>query len=142
MKKFPLFIATLLLCQITLGQTLDSLTINAPKETNQEMYDYFMAKQKKQNKAGLIMLGSGVAATVVGAVLVHNSDSWSDGDWTAGTILVMGGVLTTISSIPVLIISGSNKRKAETYLQVGHHQMRDLNFPGSQQVTVGVKIKF
>lgn len=141
MKKHALIIAILLLCQITLGQTLDSLASSAPEQTNQEMYNYLMAKHKKQNKAGLIMLGSGVAATAIGIVLVHNSD-WSDGDFTAGALLYTAGVLTTVSSIPVLIISGSNKRKAETYLEVGHHQIMDLNLPNSRQVTVGVKIKF
>ncbi|MGA9270315.1 MAG: hypothetical protein WBV45_06810 [Lutimonas sp.] len=141
MKKLTFFFALVLFFQTTQGQITDSLTTEINQQTNQEMYDYLMAKHKKQKKAGLIMIGSGVLATVGGILLTHNS-SLADSEWTAGALLAYAGVLTTISSIPVLIISGSNKRKAETYLQVGRHRMIDMNLPNTETVTLGVKIKF
>lgn len=137
MKKLTLLIAIAFIFQSTQGQITDSVST----ETNQEMYDYLMTKHKKQNKVGLILLGSGLAATGVGIVIASQDDTLGS-EWAAGSLLYFTGVLTTISSIPVLIIAGSNKRKAQIYAQIGQQRMIDLNFPNSKLVTVGVKIQF
>ena len=112
-------------------------------ETNQKSYDFHMAKHKKLKKTGFILLGSGVAATVVGALIASNSEGiFDDSDnLGSGAILTTAGILTTISSIPVFIVSGSNKRKAETFLKVELNSPIGIPFPNSQYISIGVNIE-
>ena len=112
-------------------------------QSNQEMYDFHYEKHKKQKKTGFILLGSGVAATLAGVLIGSNSDSWSDeANLGTGAILVTAGALTTISSIPVFIVSGSNKRKAQAYVQSGQYQIIDLTLDNSSYLSIGLKIEF
>lgn len=129
--------AIALIFQTALSQVKDSVS----SETNQEMYDFLIAKSKKQNKTGLILLVSGLTATGVGLVIAAQDDTLGS-EFTAGAGIYAAGVLTTLSSIPVLIIAGSNKKKAEIYAQTGQHRMIELNLPNSRAVCVGVKIRF
>lgn len=138
MKKLTLFIAIALIFQSTQGQVTDSVST----DTNQEMYEFLMTKSKKQNKAGLIMLGAGVVSSIGGIIIANQSDDWSDAEFASGTLLLTAGLLTTVSSIPVLIVAGSNKKKAEAYVQLQKFNTIDLNLPNSQAVTVGVKFEF
>lgn len=62
MKIFALLIVMLLAFQSVHGQQIDSLSA----QTRQELYDFHFEKHKKQKKTGLILLGSGVVATVTG----------------------------------------------------------------------------
>lgn len=112
-------------------------------QSNKEMYDFHYEKHKKQKKTGFILLGSGVAATLAGVLIGSNSDSWSDeANLGTGAILVTAGALTTISSIPVFIVSGSNKRKAQAYVQSGQYQIIDLTLDNSSYLSIGLKIEF
>ena len=133
MKKLLPLAVFLIAFQFAQGQLTDTLTT----ETNQELYDYFITKHKKQNKTGLILLGTGLAAMGTGIIISANSD-----DFTDGALLFYAGTLTTISSIPVLIISGSNKRKAQTYVQVGQQQSMNYAVRDSKLYSVGIKIEF
>ena len=137
MKKLTILIAIVMIVQSTQGQTIDSVAT----DTNQEMYEFLMTKHKKQNKTGLILLGSGLAATGLGILIASNDDSLGSG-FATGALIYSAGVLTTISSIPVLIIAGTNKKKAEIYAQIGQHRMIDFNQDNSKAVAVGFKIQF
>ena len=137
MKKIAIVITIVMFVQSAQGQIVDSVAT----DTNQEMYEFLMAKHKKQNKTGLILLGSGLAATGLGILIASNDDSLGSG-FTAGALIYSAGVLTTISSIPVLIIAGTNKKKAEIYAQIGQHRMIDFNQDNSKAVAVGLKIQF
>ena len=137
MKKLLPLAVFLIAFQFAQGQLTDTLTT----ETNQELYDYFITKHKKQNKTGLILLGTGLAAMGTGLLIASSDDDWGDG-FVAGGYIFYAGVLTTISSIPVLIISGSNKRKAQTYVQVGQQQSMDFAVRDSKLYSVGIKIEF
>lgn len=117
------------------SQVIDTLDM-VPK---QDLHDIFYAKHKKQKKVGLILLGSGLVAAGVGAIMIVNSDDLGN-DFSSGTLLYSAGVIATISSIPVLIISGSNKRKAKAYIQAGEHRLIDWSLPDSKVVSVGFKI--
>ena len=136
MKGILFLIAILFYFQTAQCQEPDS----SRNTSNQELYDYFITKHKKQKKTGLILLGSGLAATGVG-IIIMNSNGFDDAGL-GGFWLFTAGSLTTISSIPVLIISGSNKRKAETYVQLGQYRQIDFTMPDSKVVSVGVKIEF
>lgn len=137
MRELLLFIVLLFSVQSAQSQVIDTTSTLS----KQEMHDYFYSKHKKQKKTGLILLGSGLAAVGTGLLLARNADDWGD-QFTAGGLLYFAGTLTTISSIPVLIISGSNKRKAQTYVQMGQHQMIESKLADSNLVSVGVKIEF
>ncbi len=143
MKKLALLLTVVLIVQYTQGQIVDSVTT----DTNQKMYEFLMAKHKKQKKTGLILLGSGLAATGLGVLIIYNDSDWFDdedagSEYTAGTILYTAGVLSALSSIPVLIIAGENRQKAQIYAQIGQQRMMDFNLENSKAVAVGVKIQF
>ncbi len=140
MKKFILFTLILLAFQSVHGQEIDSLSA----QTRQELYDFHFEKHKKQKKTGLILLGSGLVATITGTLIARNSDILGDDTegFDAGASIALLGSLATISSIPVLISSGVNKRKASAYVNLSEYQPGDMTFPRSQSITVGVKIEF
>ncbi len=140
MKKFVLFTFILLAFQSVHGQEIDSLSA----QTRQELYDFHFEKHKKQKKTGLILLGSGLVATITGTLIARNSDILGEDTegFDAGASLALLGSLATISSIPVLISSGVNKRKASAYVNLSEYQPLDMTFPRSQSLAVGVKIEF
>ncbi len=143
MKKLALLLTVVLIVQYTQGQIVDSVTT----DTNQKMYEFLMAKHKKQKKTGLILLGSGLAATGLGVLIIYNDSDWFEdedagSDYAAGTILYTAGVLSALSSIPVLIIAGENRQKAQIYAQIGQQRMMDFNLENSNAMAVGVKIQF
>jgi hypothetical protein len=138
MRKLMLCAMLSLSFQLAQGQVID--TLNA--ETKKEMYDFYMTKSKKQNKTGLILLGSGIVAIGTGFILGNNSDSFFDSEATSGALLILAGGLATLSSIPVLAVAGSNKNKAETYVQIGTQRPMNLAAPNSNVVSVGLKLEF
>ena len=56
--------------------------------------------------------------------------------------MFLAGSISVIASVPVLIISGSNNRKAKTYLEAGTVKVGNITFENSKYVTVGLKIDF
>lgn len=139
MKKLILIIVSFLTIQALQCQEIDSLST----QSREEMYDFHFTKHKKQKKTGLILLGSGVVATGAGLLIAANSNVLSDdGGFGAGAGLVLAGSVTTIVSIPYLISSGSNKRKAAAFVQIGEHDLIDLTMPYSKSFFVGFKIEF
>ena len=139
MKKLILIIVSFLTIQALQCQEIDSLST----QSREEMYDFHFTKHKKQKKTGLILLGSGVVATGAGLLIAANSNVLSDdGGFGTGAGLVLAGSVTTIVSIPYLISSGSNKRKAAAFVQIGEHDLIDLTMPYSKSFSVGFKIEF
>jgi hypothetical protein len=73
----------------------------------------YLRQSEKQQRTGLIMLGAGVGATVAGTVMFFAA--WGGAApavGTTGVILFTTGSISTLASIPVLISSASNGRKA------------------------------
>ena len=121
-----------------LGQEIQELT----EQSIQEKYDFHYSKHKKLRKTGFILLGVGVASMGAGALIANNADTWSDEDnLGAGAGFFTAGLLTTISSVPVFIVSGSHKRKAKAYVQA-EYQMKKINLETSKYVSLGVRIEF
>lgn len=80
--------------------------------------EYYLQKSKSQKTAAWVMLGGGVALTIVGAVgFTANSDlifvENSTADAYAFVALVGAGL--SLGSIPLFIASGRNHRKAATF---------------------------
>ena len=139
MKKLVFIIFILFTYNSVYSQEIDSIT----SQSKEEMYDFHFEKHKKQKKTGLILLGSGLVASGAGLLIAANSNIFSDdGGFGTGAGLVLAGSVTTLVSIPYLISSGSNKRKAAAYVQIGEHQQIELILPNSKIVSVGVKLEF
>ena len=139
MKKVVLTLFLLFSFSWAESQVIDSLNV----ESKQEIYDFHYAKSKKQKKTGFILLGSGIAATGAGLLIAANSNVLSDdGGFGTGAGLVLVGSVATVVSIPYLISSGVNKRRAAAYVQVGEFQTIDAAFQNSKLVSVGFKFDF
>lgn len=144
--KRTLSILLVLLFSFQIAQS--QITEPQTDQSSQNMYDFYSQKAKKQKRTGWILLGTGIAATVVGsAIMANNFYIWGgsedeDRGFAAGTGLFLAGSMATIASIPVLIISGSNNRKAKTYLEAGTAKVGNITFENSKYVTVCLKIDF
>ena len=139
MKNLILFLVLIFIFQLTQSQETEPLS----EQSNQEMYDFYISKSKKQKKTGWILLGSGVVATGAGLLIASNSNVLSDdGGFASGSLLVLAGTLTTISSIPVFIISGSNKRKAKAILASGEVGIGAIPFNNTRYASIGLKVDF
>ncbi|MEP6711099.1 MAG: hypothetical protein ABJA37_01725 [Ferruginibacter sp.] len=86
-----LFTATVSFCQ----ETKPSQAL-----TKQE----YLQKSKSQKTAAWILLGSGVALFAVA--------SPGNASFSTTAVLAVGGIVATLSSIPLFIAAGRNKRKA------------------------------
>ena len=137
--KFTLsiFLVLVFTFQLVQSQVIEPST----EKSQKEMYDFYISKHKKLKKTGLILLGAGVVATGVGYAIAYNGSLYDD-EFTAGAGLALAGVLTTISSIPVLIISGSNKRKANAIEGSGEVGIGAIPFNNTRYASVGIKINF
>jgi len=139
MKRLFLIILLIFIYNEGCSQVMDSLTA----QSNQEKYDLYFSKHKKQKKTGLILLGSGVVATGAGLLIAANSNVLSDdGAFGSGAVLTLVGSVTTIVSIPYLISSGVNKRKASAYVQIEKQEFIDLTMPNSELLSAGIKFEF
>jgi hypothetical protein len=85
--------------------------------STEKSYDYYSLKQHQNNRAARICLISGLGLMTVGGVVaiagVANSESSAT---PIGAGMFVLGTASTIASIPLFIIAGSNKRKAKLSL--------------------------
>lgn len=135
-RTLSVFLVLLFAFEMVNSQVIEPNPINP----QQEMYNFYSAKQKKLNKAGFILLGAGVGLTVGGIVIAANADGW-DGVGSGALMFLVGG-MSTIASIPVFIIAGSNNRKAKTYLEGGTVSSRNITFNGTRYLSIGLKTDF
>jgi hypothetical protein len=110
--------------------------------------DYFNLRYKKQKKVGWILLGSGVALALTGIIINANPNEYYD-DYTGtvmetpspwGEIFLVTGALTSLVSVPFLISSGSNKKKANAFVgseNIGFNQLPNFK---STFVSIGLLI--
>lgn len=93
-------------------------SVNAFNQTipnNEFSKEYYLKKSKNQKTTGWILLSGGTLMTVVG--VIGFSDSWyssSNSTTDAYGIIMLGGVVSGLGSIPFFIMSGNNARKAAT----------------------------
>jgi len=136
MKRFlALIILLLFTVQIAQSQITDSLTI----KSEQKMYDFYSTKHQKLKKTGWILFGAGLGAAIAGVAIGENGNIFDD-NFIAGAGLFLAGSCAFIASIPVLIVSGSNNRKATAILQSG--QTNRVNIPKQNSHYVGVGIQY
>src|SRR5947209_12728327 len=80
--------------------------------------DYYLTKSRHQKTAAWIMLGGGVGLTALGiAVSEANTIDYALGNSsnhnTAGNVLAIVGVASTLGSIPMFISASHNRHKAD-----------------------------
>ena len=96
MKKILLCVMILVISTSSFGQQIDTSKFNTRK--------YYLRKSRSQLVGGLILLGIGGATLA----LVSNGKT----SFNILPVLVIGGGLFVLGSIPLFIASGRNKRKA------------------------------
>lgn len=78
--------------------------------------DYYLKKSENQGTAGKVLLIGGTAMAIAGILISDNGESNDDlgygPTFDAGAFLFIGGVAADLISIPLLISSGRNARKA------------------------------
>ena len=78
--------------------------------------DYYLTKSRHQKTLAWVMLGGGVGLTALGiAVSEANAVGYALGgssNNTAGTVLAVVGVVSTLGSIPMFISASHNKHRA------------------------------
>lgn len=87
--------------------------IYAQDTSNKILIEEYIKQSENQKKTGLIMLGAGLGATLIGTVMFGSA--WSTGSevvGVSGAILVTAGVISTLVSIPIIVSSASKARKA------------------------------
>ena len=105
MRKFFLVIVALLFF-------LPRLQAQQSQE-NKILIEEYLHQSEKQKKTGLIMLGAGAGSVLLGTVLFGTA--WNSGSNFAGgasAFFLIAGSISTLVSIPVLVSSASNGRKA------------------------------
>ena len=108
--------------------TFSQQNIPSPTLTKQD----YLTKSKSQKKAAWVLLGGGFALSSIGAItaapkagedigyailllpnaIAGNVQPEPENNYTAQTILLIGGLASMFSSIPLFIASGKNKTKA------------------------------
>ncbi len=94
------------------GQEIDNSYNTPPHELN---YMY-LKKHKTQKTIGWICLGSG-AVMILGGLAINSSQGWGEGNQNNGLWLSYLGAGVVLTSVPLFISAGSNKRKAEIALK-------------------------
>lgn len=112
MKKILVFTMAIIFSISAFSQTINT----TPVLTKTELLE----KSKNQRTAGWVLLGSGTALTIAGGIVMIDAignDLFSDEDnydrkSTTGSILLVTGLAAMGGSIPLLIASHRNHKKA------------------------------
>ena len=72
--------------------------------------DYYLQKSKNQQSGAWVLVGCG-SALIAGGVLGANNATSFSGVGAGGIAAVLGGI-TMLTSVPLFLASGRNKRKA------------------------------
>lgn len=114
----------------------------AQSQENKLLIEEYILQSEKQKKTGLIMIGVGTVAFALGALVIDNSYGLEDPSLGSGLILSLGGGVSALIGIPILISSGSKARKAAK-LSLEATKIQNSSIPGQQTKVfpaVGVSI--
>lgn len=85
----------------------------AQQDPNRILIEEYIRQSEKQRKTGLIMLGTGIGASILGTAMF--GAAWggaSEFVGVTGVTLMLTGTISTLVSIPVIVSSGLKGRKA------------------------------
>lgn len=112
-----------------------SQNLKAQNAESKFLIEEYLRQSEKQKKTGLIMLGAGAGSVLLGTVLFGTA--WNSGSNFAGgasAFFLVAGSISTLVSIPVLVSSASNGRKAAK-LGIGTTQIAAPGSMGGTQKT-------
>lgn len=98
---------------LLLALVLGSTSLFAQSDTQRQLAADYLKQSEKHKKTGLIMLGSGIGATIVGTAMF--GAAWggaSEFVGVTGATLMLAGTISTLVSIPVIVSSASKGKKA------------------------------
>ncbi|MGG9971911.1 hypothetical protein ACQ33O_08980 [Ferruginibacter sp. SUN002] len=105
MKKIAIILLSFFFfCSLVVAQTEGS--------TKEE----YLKKSKNHKTAAWILLGTGAATIITGAIIDANKreNSTYEQDFTGG-IIIASGIACTLISVPYFISAGNKKKKAATF---------------------------
>jgi hypothetical protein len=158
MKKLILFLALITII-LPASQAQDSLKAkpNLSKAPENDFpnhpthnQDYYLKKSSRMNTAGLVLLGLGSALTIGGVIVYNdamNSENWGDGlvNGAGGYLAIVAGSAMVITSIPVLIVAGHNKKKAmelSSSIQLQpYQQIREVSLATNWVPSLSLKLR-
>ncbi len=97
------------------SKNLAAATANDPAKD----YDFYMRKSKRSRNTGLILLGSGVLLSGIGAILSFGNGQgyfYNETKGDAGAVLLITGAAAGIASIPFMAVALGRKNKAKAML--------------------------
>jgi hypothetical protein len=109
--------------------------------------DYYFQKSVVQKRTGFNLLGFGAGFMVIGGILSLTTNDPLEESSTVGAIMVVGGGLTALASIPFFISSGNNLKKANS-MSLGLKMIRTdpggiynshLSYVPSVSIKIGLK---
>lgn len=112
-----------------------SQTLKAQNAESKFLIEEYLRQSERQKKTGLIMLCAGAGSVILGTVLFGTA--WNSGSTFAGgtsAFLLATGSISTLVSIPILVSSASNGRKAAK-LGIGTAQLVAPSSRGITQIT-------
>lgn len=127
MKKLILMLGVIFLINMESRAQLDSHFIAASDLTRSKQvsffsatspspvkdYDFYMRRSKKMRTTGLVLLGSGVVLSGVGALLSFgNNDIANNSAGGVGAVLLIAGAASGITSIPFMSLALASHNKA------------------------------
>ncbi len=124
MKKIICLMLVLIVAESTFSQQITP----SPTLTKQD----YLLKSRHQKTAAWLLLGGGLTLSTIGSIIAApkaaedvgyvvllfpniiagNPQPEPQNDYTVETIMIIGGTAAMLSSIPLFIASGKNKRKA------------------------------
>lgn len=134
MKKFAILLVFVSMFYLGFAQTTEPLSYK------QQLWQ----KSKHQRTAGFVLLGTGLAVTVVGFAVATNhiwDDLFRGKQNVSGTGATIAGVMLMAGSIPLFIIAGKNKRlslRATSFQQFIPQSFEPLTY----QRKMGIELKF
>ena len=139
MKKIILSIVILICAnQILHSQTLrDSISTN--RKHNDELSMQYLEKGKKLETTGFVLLGVGLAATIVGSIgALNNYDIFFSAEAEGYIVLWALGVGAISTGIPILASGFHYKRKAKLILR-NENVFRSYHVPVKENiVSIGI----
>lgn len=112
-----------------------------PEPSQEKTYGYYIQKHHSQKVTGWVLLGTGVGMAIAGTAMV-SQQSDKNGTEDVGTFLLVTGGATAIASIPVLISSGKNKKKATAIMEAGKVGIKGAAVNQPRYVSVGLRMEF
>jgi hypothetical protein len=136
----PLLI-TIIIFLFALSSAQSQLIEPTPDSSPQEFYDYYMIKSQRNNTAAWICLGGGAGLFTIGlAVGTAGILDWDSSEAGAGAGMMLAGTVGVAASIPLFIVSASNKRKARFSFERIQDKVGNIRIDNSDGFAVTLRI--